>query len=198
MKGIKINLLKTGTFFVLLFLLLSCNESISIPKPPTYLRLNLPEHEYVLFSETCPYEFEAAKIFKIRAVTDEKGQMTCHKDIDLGPLNGVIHFSYIEMENPLADYVNFAINKVDEHKVKATAIEDTNFIRPNDRVFGTFFELQGDVASPFQFYLTDSTNRFVSGVVYLNSAPNYDSLRPSLEYLKQDLYKMMSSFRWKK
>lgn len=198
MKKIKINLLKFGIFFLLLVLFSSCNDAITIPKPPTYLRLNLPKHEYVLFSDNCPYEFEAAKIFKIRAVTDEKGQGTCHKDFDLGPLNGVIHFSYINMENPLADYVNFAINKVDEHKVKATAIEDTNFISRANRVFGTFFELQGDVASPFQFYLTDSTNRFVSGVVYLNSAPNYDSLKPSLQYLKQDLYKMMSSFKWKK
>lgn len=196
MKKSKIILFKS--LVVLVAVLSSCNESIIIPKPPTYLRLNLPDHAYSLFSENCPYEFEVAKIFKIRAVTDEKGGQTCHKDIDLGPLNGVIHFSYISMEKPLADYVNFAINKVDEHKVKALAIEDTNFIRPKDRVFGTFFELQGDVASPFQFYLTDSTDRFVSGVVYLNTAPNYDSLRPSLEYLKQDLYKMMSSFKWKK
>ena len=66
MKNIKINALKFGTFFVLLVLLVSCNETITIPKPPTYLRLNLPEHEYVLFSDDCPYEFEAAKIFKIR------------------------------------------------------------------------------------------------------------------------------------
>ncbi len=197
MKSTKHKILKFASLLVVSTILFSCKDSISIPKPPTYLRLNLPKHEYVLFSESCPYEFEAAKIFKIRAVTDEKGQLTCHKDIDLGPLNGIIHFSYIQMENPLADYVNFAINKVDEHKVKALAIEDTNFIRPNDRVFGTFFELQGDVASPFQFYLTDSTSRFVSGVVYINAAPNYDSLRPSLDYLKQDLYKMMSTFKWK-
>ena len=197
MKKLKTYPKLVGSILFLAFILVACKENISIPKPPTYLRLNLPEHEYFLFSEACPYEFEAAKIFKIRAVTDEKGQMTCHKDIDLGPLNGVIHFSYIQMESPLADYVNFAINKVDEHKIKATAIEDTNFIRPKDRIFGTFFELQGDVASPFQFYLTDSSSRFVSGVVYLNAAPNYDSLRPSLEYLKHDLYRMVGSFKWK-
>lgn len=179
-------------------LLISCGgDAILIPKPPTYLRLNLPKHEYVLFSEACPYEFEAAKTFKIRSVTDEKGEVTCHKDIDLGPLNGVIHFSYIPMTNPLADYINFAINKVDEHKVKATAIEDSLIIRPKDKVYGTFFELQGDVASPFQFYLTDSTSRFVSGVVYLNSSPKYDSLKPSLEYLKVDLHHFLNTFKWK-
>ncbi|TXI83249.1 MAG: hypothetical protein E6Q37_10695 [Crocinitomicaceae bacterium] len=183
---------------ITLIVFASCGgDEILIPKPPTYLRLNLPDHKYTLFSEACPYEFEAASIFKIRAVTDEKGEVTCHKDIDLGPLNGVMHFSYIPMENDLADYINFAINKVEEHKVKATAIEDSLIIRPKDKVYGTFFELQGDVASPFQFYLTDSTSRFVSGVVYLNAAPKYDSLRPSLEYLKVDLYHFLETFKWK-
>lgn len=178
-------------------LIASCGDEIMIPKPPTYLRLNLPDHKYKLYSETCPYQFEAAEIFKVRDVTGEKGELTCHKDIDLGPLNGVIHFSYIPMKNPLADYINFAINKVEEHKVKATAIEDSLIIRPQDKIYGTFFELQGDVASPFQFYLTDSTSRFVSGVVYLNAAPKYDSLRPSLEYLKVDLYRFLNTFKWK-
>ena len=78
------------------------------------------------------------------------------------------------------------------------SIEDVKILRPKDRVFGTFFELKGDVATPFQFYLTDSTSRFVSGVVYFNSAPNYDSLRPSIEYLKVDLMRMVNTFKWKK
>ena len=183
--------------FIFAALLTACGgNEILIPKPPTYLRLNLPEHQYKVFSDDCPYEFEIPEIYKVRGVTEE-GKPTCHKDIDLGPLKGVINFSYIEMKNPLADYINFAINKVDEHKVKATAIEDQSIVRPEDKVYGTFFELQGDVASPFQFYLTDSTSRFVSGVVYLNAVPKYDSLKPSLEYLKVDLIHFMETFKWK-
>ncbi|MFO0494871.1 MAG: gliding motility lipoprotein GldD, partial [Flavobacteriia bacterium] len=114
-----------------------------------------------------------------------------------GPLNGVIHFSYITMSEPLSTYVNYANDKVDEHKLKATAIEDFRLINGKKRVFGTFFELKGDVASPYQFYLTDSISRFVSGVVYFNSRPNYDSLKPSLDYLKLDLMKMVETFEWK-
>jgi gliding motility-associated lipoprotein GldD len=182
--------------FVGFFLLTSCSDDKTIPKPPTYLRLDLPDHEYLHFSDNCPYSFDVSNIFKVRGVRSEDGA-TCHKDIDLGPLNGTIHFSYIEMNESLSEYVNFAINKVDEHKVKALAIEDTNFIRPSSKVYGTFFELQGDVASPFQFYLTDSTKRFVSGVVYLNATPRYDSLKPSLDYLKKDLYRMIETFEWK-
>jgi gliding motility-associated lipoprotein GldD len=182
--------------FTLLFLSACGNPEISIPKPPTYLRLELPEHTYQSYISNCNYSFDVAKIFTVKGVADSSRTLTCHKDIDLGPLNGVMHFSFINMTEPLSSYVNFANDKVDEHKLKATAIEDQQIIHPEKRVFGTFFELQGDVASPFQFYLTDSTSKFVSGVVYFNTRPNYDSLKPSLDYLKVDLLKMVNSFEW--
>jgi gliding motility-associated lipoprotein GldD len=73
---------------------------------------------------------------------------------------------------------------------------DKNIIRPKDRVFGTFFELQGDVATPFQFYLTDSTDHFIYCEVLFNSTPNYDSLIPTLEYLKKDLDQLLETFKW--
>jgi gliding motility-associated lipoprotein GldD len=181
---------------VLLFpLVFSCsNDEIPIPKPPSYLRSELPEHSYDKFEDSCPYKFEKSTYYKVLEVSSDN----CHKDIDLGPANGVINFSYIDMEEPLGSYVNFANDKVDEHKLKATAIEDTKIIHSDKKVYGTFFELQGDVATPFQFYLTDSTSRFVSGVVLLNSKPNYDSLKPTLDYLKKDLLHMVNSFEWKK
>ncbi len=172
------------------------NDDILIPKPPTYLRLNLPKHTYALYASDCGFSFNAANLFKVKDVYDQKGIKTCHKDIDLGPLNGVVHFSYIAMKEPLATYVNFANDKVDEHKVKATAINDTQIIDKKNKVYGVLFELQGDVASPFQFYLTDSVSKFVSGVVYFNCKPNYDSLKPSLDYLKNDLLKLANSFKW--
>lgn len=182
-------------------LIVSCivactSDPILIPKPPTYLRLELPEHSYVEYNTDCPYSFEASKLFNIKNVSDSTGP-TCHKDIDLGKLNGVMHFSYIEMVEPLSTYVNYSNDKVEDHKLKATGIKDIQIIRPEDKVYGTFFSLKGDVASPFQFYLTDSTSRFASGVVYMNSVPNYDSLKPTLDYLEKDLVQMLETFKWK-
>lgn len=189
--------MKVMFLFLSPFLFSSCGgNEISIPKPPTYLRMNLPRHNYKLYSNSCPYMFEISEIFQVEDVMDESG-LSCHKEIKLGPLNGVIHFSYINMVEPLSRYVNYSNDKVDEHKIKANSIEDVNIIREEDRVFGTFFELKGDVATPFQFYLTDSTKRFVSGVVYFNCVPNYDSLKPSLDYLKLDLMKLVNTFKWK-
>lgn len=183
----------------LIALFIACGDnSIPVPKPPTYLRLELPEHSYQTFSDpNCPYTFEIPAMYQVKAVSQE-GQPTCHKDIDLGPLNGQVHFSYIDMTEPLSVYVNYANDKVGDHKLKATAINDERIMRPEDRVFGTFFQLEGDVAAPFHFYMTDSTSRFVSGVVYFNTVPNYDSLKPTLDYLEVDLKHLMNSFKWVK
>ena len=181
--------------FYTAFQLVACSGNDNfVPKPPTYLRLEIPKATYRTFSDNCPYSFEISHLYTLETVM--KGE--CHKDINLGPLNGVIHMSYIPMVEPLSAYVNYSIDKVEDHKVKATAIDDMQFIDTVNKVYGTLFELKGDVASPFQFYLTDSTDNFVSCVVYFNSRPNYDSLKPSLNYLKKDLVRMIETFEWKK
>jgi gliding motility-associated lipoprotein GldD len=172
-------------------------DDLLIPKPPAYLRTDFPEHTYKRTSLDCPYSFELAEAYNYNPVL-EQGKPTCHLDINLGKLNGIVNFSYIEMEYPLKDYIDYALAKVEEHKVKADEIDDSQIIRPDAKVYGTFFELKGEVASPFQFYLTDSSTRFVSGVVYFNARPNYDSLRPSLDYLKKDLLHLMNTFQWEK
>jgi len=178
-------------------LLTACGgDEMPIPKPPTFLNIELPAHSYKKLNTSCPYEFDISTLYQVRDVYEGK-KLTCHKDILFGKLNGTLHFSYIIMEKPLKDYINYAIDKVDDHKIKASDIKDSQIIRTKDRVYGTIFELKGDVASPFQFYLTDSVTRFISGVVYMNARPNYDSIKPSLDYIKKDLDRMLNTFKWK-
>jgi gliding motility-associated lipoprotein GldD len=188
----------SGIIVLIAWSLTGCGgDDLLIPKPPTYLRTDFPEHTYKRTALDCPYSFELSEAYNYNPVI-EQGKRTCHLDINLGKLNGIVNFSYIEMEYPLKDYIDYALAKVEEHKVKADEIDDSQIIRPDANVYGTFFELKGEVASPFQFYLTDSSSRFVSGVVYFNARPNYDSLRPSLDYLKKDLLHLMNTFQWEK
>jgi gliding motility-associated lipoprotein GldD len=194
-------MIKINSIIILISIcLVSCGGNdkykVTVPQSKKYPEPKLPAHKYKAYQSNCGYHFKSPEIFTIKDVKDDKGNLTCHKDIDLGALNGIIHFSYIPMVEKLSTYVNYANDKVDEHKIKAIAIKDQQIIKPESKVFGTFFELQGDVAAPFQFYLTDSTHHFVSGVVYFNCRPNYDSLKPSIEYLKKDLLEIVNSFEW--
>lgn len=181
---------------VLLVVMVSCEEETYIPKPPTYLRLDLPDHNYTRYDSECDYNFDISEAYNVSTVPEE-GDTSCNRRIDLGPLNGTIFMRYWTMDKPLSYYINNANDEVDRHKIKATDIKDERILRSEDRVFGTMFELQGDVATPFQFYLTDSTNQFVYCEVLFNCTPNYDSLKPSLDYLKKDLDHFVNSFKWK-
>ena len=175
----------------------ACKNDNPVPKPPTYLRTEFPEHTYRMVSNDCPYELKLAEIYNYKPCIFEKSNF-CMQQIDLGPLNGSLFLYYIRIpsKDSLPAIINYANDKVDDHKIKADKIDFTQLIDRDKRVFGTFFELKGNVATNFQFYLTDSTNNFLRGEVLLNCRPNYDSLRPSLEYLKRDLLELVNNFKW--
>lgn len=180
-------------------ILFSCNDETFVPKPPTYLRTELPEHTYKTISQDCPYQLKLAEIYNYKPCEFEQTNF-CIQQIDLGPLNGSLFLYYINIpsKDSLPEIINYANDKVDEHKIKADKIDFKQIINPKNKVYGTFFELKGNVATNFQFYLTDSLRHFIRGEVLLNCRPNYDSLRPSLEYLKIDLMEMVNNFQWKK
>jgi len=61
---------------------------------------------------------------------------------------------------------------------------------------GNFYEVEGDAASQAQFYLTDSTSHFLTGAIYFEAKPNYDSILPAADYLKRDIRHLMETLKW--
>ena len=97
------------------------------------------------------HEVKSVSPAKINVITSYSIHYTklydCNRVIDLGPLNGTIFLYYWDIEKPLSFYINNANDEVGNHKLKASFIGDEQFKHPERRVFGTKFELQGDVAS---------------------------------------------------
>ena len=186
---------KLGVILVSFIVIYSCEEDINIPKPPAYLRLELPDHTYISYVDSCQYSYDLASIYTVENPSGNKQNM-CYREIKLGPLNGTIYFRYWDMVEPLSYYVNNANDEIDRHKGMAIDVNDQLIIREKDDVYGIIFQLKGDVATPFQFYLTDSTDRFVYGEVLFNMSPNYDSLIPTLDYLRKDLNQLLETFKW--
>ena len=84
-----------------------------------------------------------------------------------------------------------------KHVIKADEIAEQPFLNQKRRVFGMFYEVGGNAASQSQFYVTDSTKHFLSGSLYFYAKPNYDSILPAADYLKNDIKHIMESLRWK-
>ena len=60
-----------------------------------------------------------------------------------------------------------------------------------------FYEVGGNAASQSQFYLTDSTEHFLTGSLYFYAKPNYDSILPAAKYLEKDIRHIMETVKWK-
>jgi gliding motility-associated lipoprotein GldD len=191
-----------------------CTEKAPVPKPRVYLKLDLPEHSYSKTEINHPcfsYQFDLGKPYVVGQYVLNQArpffyfnqrkltQFNARQIIDLGPFTGRIElFSFVfPTRDSLSKLIEFSNDLVDEDKIKADSISFERYVDPKHRVFGTVYSLKGNVANNFRFHLTDSTRRFLMGYLMLECPPNYDSLRPSLDYLKVDLDRMIESFRWK-
>ena len=77
-------------------------------------------------------------------------------------------------------------------------IQEKAYAHPEERVFGSLFLIEGNVASPIQFLLTDSVSHFLRGALYFDCHPNADSLAPAIYYLRQDVVELMQTFQWRR
>ena len=193
----KHSLKKTYVLIGLFAVLAGCNETY-YPKPKGYLRIDLPKKEYTLFDTTFPYTFEYPVYAKI--VPDKREDAEPYWiNMEFPHFKGRIYLSYKKVDNDLNKFIEDSRKLAMKHIPKASAIEQKAFVKPEARVYGLTYVISGsDAASPFQFYLTDSTNNFLRGALYFNTIPNNDSLAPVIHFIEEDIQHLIESFRWKR
>ncbi|MEM1357156.1 MAG: hypothetical protein AAGF89_03110 [Bacteroidota bacterium] len=188
----------------LAFGLLSCGDgAIPVPKPRSYPRVLYPERAYErVTTEYCSFSFEkpqSASIHREELFFDEVPPDSCWFDLRFDEaLNGSIHFSYY----PIDSYETWeglrdeAFKLVGVHNDRASTIEEITIHRAEEAVHGVAFDIAGPAASPFQFFLTDSTSNFLRGALYFDTEVRPDSLAPIIEYAKEDIFRIVESLRW--
>jgi gliding motility-associated lipoprotein GldD len=179
----------------ILMLLVSCKKDNPTPKPRGYFRIDLPEKEYTTFSDDCPYKFEYPKYSKIYRDPYGDGR-PCWLNINFPDFNGNIHISYKKVNNNLAEYIEDSRELAYKHSVKAEAIAEKKYVNRGDNVYGILYDLKGNVASPLQFFMTDSTDHFLRGSLYFRTVPNKDSLAPVLDFVRKDVKHMINTLEW--
>lgn len=171
----------------------SCGSD-PLPKPRGYFRIDLPEQVYVPLSNACfTAEIPAHAVHTPREVAGHR----CWGDLYHAGLKATVHFTYRSVNDDLAELIEDAHDFKQKHEAKAYRIRPQRVIRPADRVFGTFFEVEGDVASPCVFYLTDSTQHFLYAALYFNARPNADSLAPVTDRMREDMRHFANTLLWR-
>lgn len=208
------NVRRVDTFIIIVFFLLSATlvcctpKSLPEPKPMGYFRIDLPDHQYKPLeashsltesvSITPPFTFEQSVY--ATATLEPQPDNTLWMNVTYPDLNASFRFTCFKVKN--ADslrnlmvsedrMVKFHYKKADD--VQYSVIKDTEA-----HLWGQTYEIYGkQVATPFQFWITDSVNRFVRATLYFDIAPNNDSLQPVIDYLKEDAMHLINTFAWK-
>lgn len=186
------NLLFTICLLALIFQ--SCEEAI-IPKPRGFQRIDLPQHEYTTATSPCGFQFEIPVYARMLADTHPMAEK-CWYNIYYETFNATLHLSFKSFKTrpELIQMGEDARNMVYKHTVKADEIYES--VISNKHIKGMLYELLGSTATNFQFYVTDTTSKFIMGSLYFNTQTNTDSVEPAFKHLRQDIFHMLESLRW--
>ena len=185
---------KQLTIFAILtviFSIFSCKDEV-LPKPASYLRLDYPEAEYVNFENSAsPFAFE----MNSEAVI--KGGKDLGFTISYPKMKATIYLTYKPVNNDINKLLRDAQKLTYKHVIKADDILEQPYLNPSKKVYGMFYQVDGNAATNSQFYVTDSTKHFVRGSVYFYAKPNYDSIMPAASYVRNDMQRLMETLKWK-
>ena len=189
--------MRAGLLLILVFLFMACEESYT-PKPKGYNRLELPVHEYISLPDSLPYSFDistAAKILRDSSGFGERYWI----DIFYPAITANIQITYKDLKQDkkfFRELVDDSYKLTAKHQIKAYSIEESVVLTPNGKT-AVIAELEGEVPSQFQFFITDSTNNFLRGALYFRTSTKNDCLAPAIEYMKMDAMHLINTLEWK-
>jgi len=188
-------------FFLPLILplfMIACQNNEYSPKPKGYFRIIYPEKKYQQFDGSAPFSFEYPVYAKMEA---DQGR-NVKKDwfnMHFTQFNAYLHLTYYDVTNRAAydEMVEDARKLAFKHTIKASAIDQKLINYPDRKIYGIYYAIEGNTASSVQFFLTDSAKHYFRGALYFNERPQYDSIEPVVKFIKKDIDKMISTFKWK-
>jgi gliding motility-associated lipoprotein GldD len=174
-------------------------EDTFVPKPKGFNKIDLPAHEYQKLTEEHPYTFEFSKYAVARP---HKSSSTEPHWIDIyyPKQDCFVQITYKDIKGNkknFYEHINDSHKLAIKHNVKAYSIDESANITPHGYT-ATYFELEGEVPSQFQFYVTDTTDHFLRGALYFNTATRNDSLSPVIKYMKKDILHLIETLEFKK
>jgi gliding motility-associated lipoprotein GldD len=180
----------------------SCEKTF-VPKPKGFFRIDLPEHSYQKLSEKHPYSFEFSKSAEVKPHKSTISEPHW-VDVVYPDFRATVQITYKDLrkekfekakEKFLNELINDSYKLTSKHQVKAYAIDESIVKTPNGNTV-TIFELEGDVPSQFQFYMTDTTKHFIRGALYFRTATKNDSLKPIIDFIKIDVMHLINTLEW--
>lgn len=173
--------------------LVACKKNY-MPKPSAYYRIDEVKHRYV--------EYDAKKLtFEVSSTavvgSEWKGNQVW-LTIRYPQYRACLYCTYLPVNRGnLRSAIDDNYRMAFSHTVKADGIAQKVLSLPQQKSGGILYAIGGDVATPRQFYLTDSVAHFFRASLYFDGKANADSLLPVVVYLDKNIQKLIATIRWK-
>jgi len=172
-------------------LIFTACEEVYTPKPRGFFRINLPQKEYKEFVATNRFVVQIPTYAVIDTTRADSGWFV----LKVPQLKASIYLTY-RNDKHIAKELEDSRGLVYKHAVKADDIIESNFINYQKKVYGSLYDIKGNVATSINFHITDSTSRFLRGALYFYTKPNKDSLAPAIDFVRKDIVKLIEEFKW--
>ncbi len=185
-------MLKNSVVLLLLLALVSCNgDENYTPKPRGFFRIGLPERKYTQLNIDCPYSFQYNENARWRQ------KKNCWGDLYYPDLKATLQLTYkaVTPENRQT-LLNDGRELAYKHTVMADGIEEKLYTDSVRDVNGLLYLIEGEAASNLQFFMTDSTDHFLRGVLYFYAEPNPDSLQPVNNFMVGEVTHLIETLKW--
>jgi len=186
---------------ILPILIIRCSEKYT-PKPRAHFRIAFPEKSYHKIASGYPYSFDIPDYANIETVISNPPH-PYWINIEVPANKAEVHLSYYKLpternagRKQLGEFIEETFSLAYKHSVKADAIQEQVYLNPEHKVYGLIFRIEGNAASPLQFFLTDSTTHFLRGALYIREVPNIDSIKPVIDFLEPDIIRLIETTTW--
>jgi len=182
--------------FFLLFTLLvySCNDYA--PKPIGYNRIDQIDYSYKTLDARY-FQFQIsdqAYIDTLRAPDNAAVWF----NIVYPTYRARIHCSYFHVtKQSVKEALDDSYQLAFSHSIKANGINQILYKNDENRTYGIMYAIEGNVATPIQFFLTDSISNFFRASFYYDTKVKSDSVSPITDFVRDDIIRLIETFKWK-
>lgn len=174
----------------LALIVFSCNNNVNLPKQKAYFAPEFEIPTYKKISLDCNYSFNINSQASINNIKN------CNYEIYYKNLNAKIFINQIVLSNSIEKVLNTFNQKINENSRLSDQIIQSDYVNIDKKIYSKLYSFVGNSPSNIQFYVTNQTDKFLTGSLFFETKPNYDSLFPYIDYIRNDIKKMVDSFRW--
>lgn len=172
----------------------SCKNKDYTPKPVAYNRIDKPSYNYRDYNSS-NYSFQYSDIAEIKKVEFKNSDNWFN--IVYPNYDAIIYCSYLPItKQTLSAAIEDSYHLAYSHSIMADDINQQIYSDSDRHIGGMLYLLDGNVATPIQFFITDSISNFLRGSLYYSKDINLDSIAPVTQFVKDDILQIFKTIKF--